>query len=67
MRMEHRFTKGQVRQVGRLDKTVSLPSPHSWLEMFKERQWGSKPRSYPVAQKVLFCKGEWVLIGLSGV
>lgn len=30
--------EGQVRQVGRLEKPVSLLPPHSWLEVFKEGQ-----------------------------
>lgn len=60
--------KQQVRQAGRLEKPVSLPPPCSWLEGFREGQWGSKSRTYPVSGKVLFYnEGEWILVGLSGV
>lgn len=55
--------KQQVRQVGRLEKPVSLPPPHSWLEGFREGQQGSKPQTYNVCLERFFSttkeKGSW--------
>lgn len=59
--------EGQVRQVGRLEKPVPLFPPHSRLEVFKEGQRRSKPMTYPVALKVVFYIGRWILVGLSAL